>query len=154
MTATSELLTPQQIEELRRLYRIAQAQHDANNGALGIWVPVYEALYAQITDFTGVDHPKTGVDRQTWLWLRGARFVNGGQGPFAELIRQTTIIQHTLRYGSPPSDAQMNRASNNIAQAFLGQWLGFAGDVERLNTQPTILETGIYDAGPAASGLR
>jgi hypothetical protein len=133
---THQILTQAQIAELRDLFDAKKVQ-DQKIG--GLWSEVYEKLYSFITDnYTPVgtfsigvdvnpipDMPKEGIDRQTWLWLRGARYINAGVGPFAALIRETTIIQHRLRYGDPATQEQMDDASNNIARNFLGQWLGF-----------------------------
>ncbi|RYF46933.1 MAG: hypothetical protein EOO38_13140, partial [Cytophagaceae bacterium] len=92
---------------------------------------------------------------KTWLWLRGAQFVNPGKGPFAALIRDYTIAQYQLRYGEPPNPDQLNRASNKIAENFLGQWLGYNKTTgtfsDDLATQPTIGQAGLFDAGPAAA---
>jgi hypothetical protein len=160
MTATSALLTAEQIAELRAMYVQRQNQVDTQRG---LWAPVYETLYSYLTvdryEVLGVDidprfdKPAPNVDPQTWLWLRGARFVNAGVGPFAALIRDYTIVQHRLRYGIDPSDERMDSASNAIAKNFLGQWLGFPVEdlpESQFNTQPDILQTGLYDAGPAA----
>jgi hypothetical protein len=137
---THQILTPAQIAELRGLYDAKKVQ-DQTIG--GLWSEVYEKLYGFITDyytpvgpaFIGADlnpipdMPKVGIDKQTWLWLRGARYINAGTGPFAALIRETTIIQYHLRYGGEPiSQARMDEASNNIARNFLGQWLGYKFD--------------------------
>ena len=150
MTATIDILSAEQILELRGQYEAILARHDQNDAEKGLWAPLYEELYALVTDFDGINGPKPGVDYQSWLWLRGARYVNRGEGPFAALIRDYTIIQHQQRYGYPASDDEMNRASNEIAKNFLGQWLGY-DPLFPGGTVPTIGQTGLFDAGPAAS---
>lgn len=115
MTQTSEVLTEAQISLLRTRYQEILVEHRRDDTQKGLWAPLYNELYDLITDFSGVNEPKAGVDYQSWLWLRGARYVNAGDGPFAALIRDYTIIQHTLRYGYPATDDEMDRASNNIA---------------------------------------
>ncbi len=149
MTDTVDILSTSQIADLNTAYddAIALDQNDS-----GVWRDVYDLLYSYLTTTTlGVDAPRTDVpvDPQTWLWLKGARFVNSGEGAFADLIREYTINQYRLRYREPPSQDQMNKASNSIAQNFIGQWLG--KDAILGATQPTITQAGLYDAGSAAS---
>lgn len=149
MTDTVDILSTSQIADLNTAYDDAIALDQNDSGA---WRDVYDLLYSYLTTTTlGVDAPRTDVpvDPQTWLWLKGARFVNSGEGAFADLIREYTINQYRLRYGEPPSQEQMNKASNSIAQNFIGQWLG--KDAILGATQPTITQAGLYDAGSAAS---
>jgi hypothetical protein len=122
----------------------------------GLWAPVYEKLYEYLTELNdSFGSGFAGIDSQTLLWLAGARFVNAGEGPFGSLIRDYTIIQHRLRYGFDPTEAEMDGASNAIARAFLGQWLGydpFDPDAPPVGgSQPDIVDTGLFDAGPAAA---
>jgi hypothetical protein len=157
MTTTRDLIDNSAILALREEYRRINGLHaGGRDRQAGLWAPLYEQLYNRLTDAT-TGQPKPGVDPQTWLWLRGARFVNAGTGPFAALIRDYTIIQTRLRYGPERTATpdEMNQASNEIARAFLGQWLGFDefGNDRgaEAGIQPTIKETGLFDAGPAAS---
>lgn len=84
-TLTSSVLTISQIAQLRALFDTTYAQHKLNDSKLGLWEPVYTALFNMITDVTTVAgpegtsttvQPKAGVDPQSWLWLRGARYIN------------------------------------------------------------------------------
>ena len=157
---TTQILTPEQIAELDALYVANRDETLQTTG--GLWAPVYEKLYSFITDFyddnePSTDRPKEGIDPQTWLWLRGARFINAGTGLMAALIRDYTIIQYRLRYGQPVTQEQMDEASNNIARRFLGQWLGYnvknddyVTKVDQ-GTQPDIEDAAQFDAGPAAA---
>jgi hypothetical protein len=156
MTATSIPLSASQIVELNAAYRRCLAKSPTQ---LGAWVESYELLFnmltiktttypvpgTSVTDWT----PRPGVDRATWLWLKGARFVNGGNGAFGALIRDYTKAQFKQRYRRELSEDAANKASNDIAQAFIGQWLGRTEGL--VASQPTLLEAGIYDAGAAAS---
>ncbi|MGB5777844.1 MAG: calcium-binding protein, partial [Allopontixanthobacter sediminis] len=161
MTDTSSLLSVSEIDSLRQTFDSIYQQYKVDPTTGALWAPLYDQLYNLLTDFSGIDSPKTGVDHQSWLWLRGARYVNRGEGPFADLIRDYTIIQYRLRYDRDPSnvvepsEADMNWASNNIALNFLSQWLGYdSGNAEAApvgGSEPTILQIGEYDAGPAAA---
>jgi hypothetical protein len=150
MVATSQILTPAQIAQLQYAYDV---NSNADQNFSGVWHDSYSVLYDYLTvkNAFGVDTPRTDVpvDPQTWLWLKGARFVNSNEGAFGTLIRDYTIAQFRQRYRRPPTPEQMNRASNAIAMSFIGQWLG--RDARLGPTQPTITETGLYDAGAAAS---
>jgi hypothetical protein len=84
-TLTSSILTAGQIEQLRSLFDATYARHKQNDSKSGLWAPVYEALFNLVTDVTTVAspegvsttvQPKAGVDPQSWMWLRGARYVN------------------------------------------------------------------------------
>jgi hypothetical protein len=86
MTATSEILTAAQIATLRQKYDLINASHSSDDSQKGLWSSLYSDLYDLITDFTLVNEPKAGVDPQSWLWLRGARSINAGEGPFAALV--------------------------------------------------------------------
>ena len=146
MTATSAILTQAQIDALQAAYDAALMQDQAQSG---VWREAYDLLYGFVTNTEGEPRTDVPVDPGTWLWLKGARFVNSGEGAFGKLIREYTIFQYNQRYGALPSDALMNKASNNIAAAFLGQWLG--KNTLLGASQPNLTQTGIYDAGAAAS---
>jgi hypothetical protein len=152
MTATSILLDDIQRQQLSDAYAQCLAKPE---GQLGAWREAYELLYGFLTTTTlGVDFPRTDVDPQTWLWLKGARFVNSGEGAFGALIRDYTKAQFKQRYGGNGavlSDAQANKASNQIAKSFIGQWLGLNSANSYSASQPNLNETGIFDAGAAAS---
>ena len=122
-TLTSSILSVEQIEQLRTLFDATYERHKLNDSEKGLWAPVYEALFNMITDVTTVAGPdgsttivlpKAGVDPQSWTWLRGARYVNAGIGPFAKLIREYTIIQHSLRYGYPPKEEEFDDEMNKL----------------------------------------
>jgi Ca2+-binding RTX toxin-like protein len=150
MTLASAILTQTQIDYLQAMY---DARINQDQTTRGLWAPVYQQLFAYLNELEG--SALENLDEQTYLWLAGARFINASEGPFGDLIRDYTIIQHRLRYGIDPTDAEMDGASNGIARAFLGQWLGYAPDGQSASptggSQPTIYEAGVFDAGPAAS---
>jgi hypothetical protein len=153
MTATLDILTPVQRGQLQAAYDAANAEFTQNRSQQGQWTPVYNLLYDFLTttNIFGVKTYRTDVpvDPQTWLWLKGARFVNSGEGLFATLIRDYTKAQFQQRYGKPLSDEKANEASNKIAESFIGQWLG--KNTSLGETQPDLTQTGLYDAGAAAS---
>jgi hypothetical protein len=134
-------LTDAQKAQLQPLIDSAVA---AGPTALGAWAPVYDQLYQYISNDT-MSGPAAGVDNNVWLWVRGARLVNAGQGPFANFIREYTSIQYKLRTSQDLSAADLNRASNGIAQAFVSDVLA--------RGVPDIAGTGFNDAGPTASTL-
>lgn len=84
MVTTSEILTADEVGQLNDAYDVALSR---DQEAVGAWADVYELLYGFITtSVIGVvdliDTPRTdvAVDPGTWLWLKGARFVNAGEG--------------------------------------------------------------------------
>src|SRR5664279_970289 len=117
MTATLDILTPDEFNRLSAAFDAAAGQNQDN---LGVWAPAYNLLY----DFLSAKSSAVPVDKTTLLWISGARFVNPAIGLFGALIRDYTKAQFLQRYGKPLSDAQANLASNSIAEAFIGQWLG------------------------------
>jgi hypothetical protein len=112
MTATLDILTPVQRGQLQAAYDAANAEFTQNRSQQGQWTPVYNLLYDFLTttNIFGVKTYRTDVpvDPQTWLWLKGARFVNSGEGLFATLIRDYTKAQFQQRYGKPLSDERAN----------------------------------------------
>lgn len=133
-------LSQSQIDEILALRAIAIASGETT---LGAWAPVYSRLAEMITAPNG--GPVEGVDHNVWLWLQGAQWINSGQGVFADIIRNYTANQYTLRYGSEMSQDDLTRASNSIASAFIDDVLA--------NGVPNIADTGLIDAGPVAAGL-
>ena len=91
MTATSAILSADQINVLSTAYDSASSQDQTK---LGVWAPAYEMLYNFLTGA-----PVNLVDQQTLLWLRGARFVNANQGLFGSLIRDYTKGSRVKGYG-------------------------------------------------------
>jgi Ca2+-binding RTX toxin-like protein len=150
MTLVRDILNPTQLNSLRILAEAAQIRDQEQPYALGNWSSVYRFLYDCIT-VTGVggllnEAPVAGVPQDVWLWLRGARFVNSGEGPSANLIKDYTAIQYRLRYGEPLDPGRLNKASNLIARNFISEWLKGDGA-----TVPTIDQVRDFDAGPVAA---
>jgi Ca2+-binding RTX toxin-like protein len=143
----SSVLTAAQIAELRVLRDAAAA---GDQSITGKWRPVYDELYSFIGGDTG---PVTGVDHNVWLWLRGARFVNSDEGPFAALIREYTNVQHKLRYGVAMSNVELNIASNGIAAGFIAEWIPYNPADAANALVPDIKTTGATDAGPVAAQI-
>jgi Ca2+-binding RTX toxin-like protein len=148
MTLVTNVLSQTQITQLRSLISTASA---ADQSQSGVWRPVYEALYSFITVPGGSEAPVSGVDQNVWLWVRGARYVNSNDGPFASLIRQYTDIQYKLRYGDTLDAAQLNRASNAIAAGFITDWIPANPAQQGTAVVPDISRTGAFDAGPIAA---
>ena len=62
-----------------------------------------------------------GADQASVAWLRGAAEVNANQGGnFNNFIRSYTKAQFQQRYGQELSDAQLQSASDRIADRVLG----------------------------------
>lgn len=154
------VLTAEQKAELETLIAIADARPDTQQGA---WSEVYEKLYEFITvvDYgaplpgsqvpTVTTRPIEGVDHNVWLWVRGARDINAGNGPFAELIREYTAIQHEIHYGQALEETRLHVASNEIAEEFFKDVLDERpGDNDGI---PDINKTGIIDASPVAAKI-
>jgi hypothetical protein len=145
MTLVTDVLTQAQIDQLRQLAATARA---GDQSASGTWTPVYQALYSFIT----VDHaPVAGVDKNVWLWIGGARFINNNDGPFANLIREYTAIQYKLRYGDTLDFTELNAASNNIGSNFIKEWIPLNSADQASAVVPNISVTGNNDAGPVAA---
>jgi hypothetical protein len=78
------------------------------------WGDVYETILDTITDSSG--DPKVGVDPSAWLWIRGAMQINRGEGDFSTFIREYSKARYVTRFGSVPTPAQIQNASNEVAQ--------------------------------------
>ena len=98
--------------------------------------------------YGSADGPKPGVDYNVWMWVSGARFVNSGEGFFADLIRDYTAIQYRLRTGLELSEDEINGASNRIAKNFYEDAVDLAGASIGI---PDIVDTGKIDAGLGAA---
>jgi len=145
MTAVLSVLKQVQIDELRDLRDQAIALGPQHVGAFrASYDYLYDAL--TITDQNGDLVPKAGVPHEVWLWLRGARFVNSDEGPFADLIRDFTAIQYKIRYGVELPSTALTEASNELAKNFINEW------VEKPNV-PDIDRVGRIDAGAVAARI-
>lgn len=121
-------------------------QAEAKGAQQGAWRDVYLQIYEFISDKEGATYtPKQGVERSTWLWVRGAADVNSNTGYFANFIRSFSAIEYKARTGQDLAPGALDRASNDIARRFLDDSL-------RLGL-PTILRTGEFDAGGIANGV-
>jgi len=87
-----------------------------------------------------------GIDDRSILWFSAAADINAGTGAFSHLIRSYTSIQYQYRYGVPLTSAQIQDASNAIADAVLA-------DVLALRTVPAIERLGALDAAGAAARI-
>jgi RTX calcium-binding nonapeptide repeat (4 copies) len=145
MAIVSSVLTQAQIDQLVSL----RDQLGSNNTTLGAGRAAYDLLFQWISAPDG-SGPVAGVDHNVWVWLKGARLVNSGEGPFADLIRNYTAIQYKLRTGhdlEADKPGELTKASNNIAFGFLNEWIAGANQI------PDILKTGNKDAGPVAAEI-
>jgi hypothetical protein len=90
MVATSQILTTAQVAQLQYAYDV---NSNANQEFSGVWHDSYSVLYDYLTvkNAFGVDTPRTDVpvDPQTWLWLKGARFVNSNEGDITVTVAIT-----------------------------------------------------------------
>ena len=96
------------------------AMHDqARSGSIGYW-----QIYKWLAD----ELESKGVSRTdpTVMWLRGATEANANRGAFATMIRKYTATQYQLRYGTAPSDLQMQAASNAVAENLIKDLVGEA----------------------------
>jgi hypothetical protein len=82
----------------------------------------------------------------TVLWLRGAAEANAGRGAMSELIRKYTITQFQLRYGKSPTEEDMQKASDQVAQNLLADLLGEAKNGWPKGQVPDITRIAIADA--------
>ncbi len=154
------ILTAEQRLELENLRNTLSAQVDSvsTKADIGLGVPIYQMLLdlisyeVPITDGSEeivVDYervPIAGVDAAVFRWIEGAVRVNGGDGFFADFIREYTKIQYQLRGGDLAQAETLNQeASNRIA-------LNLANDILNNNgILPGIGGLGALDAGAAAS---
>ncbi len=73
--------------------------------------------------------PGPGVDGSAWLWLQGAAAANSNDNSYTTyLIRAYTKAQYKLRYGTDLDDAEVNRASNDVARNLFGNLLAKTGE--------------------------
>ena len=113
--------------------------------ARGEYALGYQALIDMISDFdhgTGAYLPRPGIDPSALLWLDGATDVNMGLGVFSGFIREYTSQQHEIRYGSPLSNAQLQAASDRVADNVMD-------DVISSGTFPDIGRIAVHDASGA-----
>jgi hypothetical protein len=138
------------------------------------WQAAYQLVFdaisteAIIQDPSGATYdqvnPSVGVDPAVWIWIAGAKNVNGNHGAFASYIRDYTAEQYTLRTGQPIPDGLVQSTSNLIAQRFIADLFGaldgptaspplsIAGSFASL-TLPTLDQVGGIDAAAAAAGI-
>lgn len=98
--------------EYELLTAFRQQGLEAPADAVGSWTGAYSYLVNLIHA-----QPNSGADSKSVAWLKGAVYVNGDNGAAAEFIRQYTRQQYRIRYGQELSDAQLQTASNSIAEA-------------------------------------
>lgn len=100
----------------QELAQIASMRDSARLGLIGYW-----EIYQKVADlFAMKGAPETD---QSLLWLRGATEANAGRGSFSTLIRAYTESQMRLR-GLVPTDIELQRASNEVAENFIEDLLG------------------------------
>jgi Ca2+-binding RTX toxin-like protein len=127
--------------------------------AHGAFRLVYDKLYEFLTDTTIVLNspnypnisytPKSFVVHNSWMWVGGARYVNSGEGPFANIIREYTRTEYLIRYGITLTDAQLDNASNEIARRVAQDFI----DKSDSGVAPTIDQIGLNDAGGIAGTI-
>lgn len=78
--------------------------------------------------------------------VRGATEANAGRGSTAALIREYTQTQNQLRYGNRLGDAQMQAASDSVAENLLRDVLGEATDGWPAGQVPDITRIAESDA--------
>ncbi|MDQ0474839.1 beta strand repeat-containing protein, partial [Labrys wisconsinensis] len=127
-------------------------------GLANNWQSTYELVYEALTN------PETGeryetVDPAVYIWVEGAKKVNGSEGAFAAYIRDYTARQYEIRNGSPAQDISelIQNASDQIASNFAKQLLygntDTSFDALPLSTAslPSLHVVGLNDAAGAAS---
>lgn len=102
----------------QELALIKSMRESARLGDIGYW-----EIYQKIADlFAAKGSPESD---QSLQWLRGATEANAGRGSFSALIRGYTESQMELR-GLTPTDTDMQRASDLVAENFIKDLLGEA----------------------------
>jgi hypothetical protein len=144
--STTFRFTPEQIATL--------SQPKIQAGATGNYV----AAYQYILDV--LDPPGLGINNPrddaavglTYNWFVGARQVNEGAGGFATLIIQYTQRQGELRYDSTFSAADIQAASNFVADRVLREILNPENPVD-IGLLPDITQIANFDAEAVAGQL-
>lgn len=141
---------------------ILEALHDdvTSNTPTISYADLYRYILAEISqlDAEGYLIPATGVDKSSWLWVRGAIDVNSNADTyFAQFIRDYTQKQYEIRYGEgsiTPSNLEIKiqNASNDIALNLVDDILGNSQNHQNPNHElPSIDIIGRIDAAGAAS---
>ena len=150
--------TQAQLDEIREL-------RDAGPVG-GNYSHVYLFIFNQLSDLNGDGDPipKTGVDKDVWLWLRGAADVNADAGTFfSDFVREYTKEQFILR-GIDPSfsdqqiETRIDFASNNIALTFIRDILNEPPPGGTIGSNPNhelpnMERIRLFDAGSIAAGV-
>lgn len=137
-----------QLDEITRI--LAVEVPDSN----GTYAPLYDYIYSQITDPVLLDEPLDGVDKSVWLWVKGAIGVNSNDNEyFSDFIREYTSQQYLLRKSTPLDLADLQLASNKIAEAFAKDILNEPTGVNPTHALPTLDRIRDYDAGQTAAEI-
>lgn len=98
--------------------QLAAMRTQAANSEIGYW-----QIYQFLANLLQSDYGYSETD-PTVLWLRGATEANAGRGSMSELIRMYSSTQAMLRYGEEVNAAQMQQASDAVAQKLLKNLFG------------------------------
>ncbi|WP_170971248.1 calcium-binding protein [Mesorhizobium sp. GR13] len=112
------------------------------------WYDFYGDLIEFLSDANGL--PVDGVSPQVFVWLNGARLVNGGAGVYSDFIRGYTKIQGEIRYGRTFSNDDIQAASDELAQ---GVWSVITLKFNSNQAFPDISQIGAQDAAFAVQNL-
>jgi Ca2+-binding RTX toxin-like protein len=116
---------------------LAQARASAANIEDRIYADAYDTV-RQIFE------SKPGVDPYSITWLEGAAQVNRGEGFYSDFIREYTRRQVKTRRDEDISDSDLQKASNEIAEAVIN-------DVLSTGSLPNIDQIALRDANGVAS---
>jgi len=114
----------------------------------GDWQAAYQAVLDAIT-VTGAGGEiflEEGVDSSVYLWVQGAKEINSGSGVYADFIYSYNETQYFSRFGEHLSRADIQAASDLVAQNVIDDILGgFA--------LPTLTAIGQFDAAAAVAAI-
>lgn len=119
---------------------IAAMGMQAAQGEIGYW-EIYSHLRTLLVTEYAIPE-----NNPTILWLAGAAEANAGRGMYSAMIRAYSNTQGELRYGVKFDDAQMQAASNQVAQQLLKDLLGEADDEWDKGDVPALERIGFADA--------